>query len=610
MKHIFNAFFLIAALSMTLMTGCSKKESSSDNLLLAPEAVNLPRDGYVIDLATEQTLLLDWVQSMGGNVRYQVLFDKIGGDFSNPVYAVMSDGNGYSPYATILASTLRSIATLAGGFPGSSVDVLWTVRTWLGNQSITGFTNSENRSFTIVIPEGPIIIPESDGIYIKGSAEDGQKFTRKGVCEIFTSILASDAFYFMSESGIKFAPDATGKSLVGLDDEEEPAFRVPQDGVYRIQLDLTDCTASIEAVGTVKLKQNYHRSYDMTYDGRGSWKLEQVLLHWDMEGWGLETRYHFTMQVGGALVDWGCVNNYDRPSTTSDIGTDYFWIMQYEGNDDWLGSFKYPDYLIDLDMNERWSADVILYLRGEESHYTHEFVNPEDHYEPPTLDGPTIAGPGAEDSDGILLDPALPLNETATAENCYETFRHFNADSFTLRDADYYYVLEDGGTISTSADETDAMTLAEAGEYNLKVDLGNMTWTMARIYSMIMYWHPYAAQTKTQNMTYEGAGVWTTGDFTFSAWMPSELRSDARYHFRMFYNADANQGEHLGRADGQSYNRVFRYNWSISEWDNVWKPLDGSNESDSIAEGKTVEVRLYLNTTEHLHYYQEMIIKN
>ena len=129
MKHIFNAFFLIAALSMTLMTGCSKKESSSDNLLLAPEAVNLPRDGYVIDLATEQTLLLDWVQSMGGNVRYQVLFDKIGGDFSNPVYAVMSDGNGYSPYATILASTLRSIATLAGGFPGSSVDVLWTVRT-------------------------------------------------------------------------------------------------------------------------------------------------------------------------------------------------------------------------------------------------------------------------------------------------------------------------------------------------------------------------------------------------------------------------------------------------------------------------------------------------
>ena len=603
-RMIYNWLTAILCMLPLLMTACQKENSSDTGDLVQPRSLFMPRDAYQMDLSKDRNIVFEWEQSMGGNVRYQVVFDSVDGDFSKPLYVVLSDNNGFKPTATVLPVSMSALARLAGCLPGGSVTVKWTVLTWMGTESKLGCLDGKTRNIVLLLPEDDIDMVDGEPLQISGSPEDGQYFSFiDSYYEIFTRLDTESAFAF-DAANVTLGLDETGTAIKTLADEETSPYRAPEEGVYRITLDIKTRSASVAKVTEVRFKQNYHRTSVMTYAGQGSWKLEAYTLHWDSENWGLETRYHFDMEVGGTRMDWGCVINNDRPSRLDEKGTDYFWIKAYEP-DDWQGSFKFPEYLVDQSYNERYSADILLHLNG--SHYTHEFTNEEDHYVPPVVYEISLSGDAVE-AAGTVMDPYLPLGGTDIAEDKYGLFRHFNAGSFQVKDNDKWYVLEGDGSVSESDTEVDALTVETAGEYEFVLDLGEMTWQMNKIDHMILYWHPFATSNASHDMTYAGKGVWTTGDFTFVAWMPTENRSDARYHFRLFY--EDGRGEHWGRVDNKPYSNAYRFEWSIGEWDHVWKPLDGGNESDSISEGKTVEVKLHLNTVDGDSYYQEMIIKN
>lgn len=102
----------------------------------------LPRNNATIMLETGNTTHFEWAvskASKNGYITYELLFDKVDGDFSQPLYVLTSDNNGYEPSAKVASSTLNTVATLAGADLGETATVKWTVRAWCGlNSEIYG----------------------------------------------------------------------------------------------------------------------------------------------------------------------------------------------------------------------------------------------------------------------------------------------------------------------------------------------------------------------------------------------------------------------------------------------------------------------------------------
>ena len=76
-----------------------------------------PRNNATIMLETGNTTHFEWAvskASKNGYITYELLFDKVDGDFSQPLYVLTSDNNGYEPSAKVASSTLNTVATLAG----------------------------------------------------------------------------------------------------------------------------------------------------------------------------------------------------------------------------------------------------------------------------------------------------------------------------------------------------------------------------------------------------------------------------------------------------------------------------------------------------------------
>jgi len=137
--------------SLAILGACHKNLADT-SALVAPGQVLLPRNAYQPNLTTDQNVIFEWEYSMGGNVRYQLVFDKENGDFSRPVYALLSDNSGIMPKATVTPAMLKSVARMAGCNQGETVTVKWTIATFKGTESITGVQEGTPRSLKLTLP--------------------------------------------------------------------------------------------------------------------------------------------------------------------------------------------------------------------------------------------------------------------------------------------------------------------------------------------------------------------------------------------------------------------------------------------------------------------------
>lgn len=119
--------------------------------LVRPGRLYLPRAGYEYQVKWGLDTVFEWETSRTGTVSYQILFDTVDGDFSSPVFVQDSDGNGLKPQATVTARTLDAIALLAGG-DGRRAEVKWTVRTFLGFDSVTGTDDDSGEKTIVIVP--------------------------------------------------------------------------------------------------------------------------------------------------------------------------------------------------------------------------------------------------------------------------------------------------------------------------------------------------------------------------------------------------------------------------------------------------------------------------
>lgn len=133
---------LVAGAMACGLAACSDDDTTPSGNITPADQLYLPRNNATIMLETGNTTHFEWAvskASKNGYITYELLFDKVDGDFSQPLYVLTSDNNGYEPSAKVASSTLNTVATLAGADLGETATVKWTVRAWCGlNSEIYG----------------------------------------------------------------------------------------------------------------------------------------------------------------------------------------------------------------------------------------------------------------------------------------------------------------------------------------------------------------------------------------------------------------------------------------------------------------------------------------
>src|SRR3982751_5751516 len=131
MKNVFGTGG-IALLIILSIFSCKKDVVPLDTSLTAVSSLNAPADGASIQLqpATGASIVFQWSAAStpdSGLILYEVAFDKGDGDFSQPIFKLLSDGSGMQTQATIAQKDLNKIAALAGIASSSSGNIKWAV---------------------------------------------------------------------------------------------------------------------------------------------------------------------------------------------------------------------------------------------------------------------------------------------------------------------------------------------------------------------------------------------------------------------------------------------------------------------------------------------------
>lgn len=377
MKTIYKFLSLILIVSLTLVSCGTDDMNYSDAQVTAVKKLYEPTDNRSVKLISSATasLYFEWEAVKvedSGSALYEVIFDKSGGDFSNPVYRVVADNGGYVNAATISHKTLNSIATKAGIGIGETGELIWTV---VSSRGLNQMMAEEKRSLTVTTLEGFAEIP--DEVFITGEATEAGanladalplKLTAQGEYEIYTKLEAGKTYFFVdrkSDNARVFYTENGTK----LNESEEGSITPKKTGVYKINLDFNLATISYTEITSLGLffSPDNKVLWNLSYKGKGVWEGKgKVTLK--QESWGKDERYKFQMETIDAsgkaqTMQWGpTISGLDsRPTGTED----YFFMQLAPSVTQWDNKWKFA---VEIDGKE---ATITIYLQGN-SQYRHE----------------------------------------------------------------------------------------------------------------------------------------------------------------------------------------------------------------------------------------------
>ena len=308
MKKIVKLFILAF-----LFVSCNEEFNFNPNFSV-PTSLNSP-ESVVIDVSSTQNIDLTWTGggAESGFVTYEVLFDKPGGDFTNPIYRTFSN-LGVEPKLTLTHSLLNTIARKAGVATSATGNVIWTVTASKG-----GEVQPTNLTKTIAVTRGSGIDYTGNTLYLFGTASEngtgGQPMRNAadGVFIIYTKAPVNGNYFFKSDPNdadafVAYA-DATGKLKEGTGTYD---VQKNTDGeVYRITVDMNTQQMVIDKISN--LRAIWGATFDVignfTYQGNGIFKADNCAIKFIMQSrpetnppswlsW-TEERYYFIASVNG-----------------------------------------------------------------------------------------------------------------------------------------------------------------------------------------------------------------------------------------------------------------------------------------------------------------------
>lgn len=204
--------------------------------------------------------------------------------------------------------------------------------------------------------------------------------------EIFTLLTADKPFWFYNDENPSETLYFTSDVFEGVESlESAAAHSVTETAVYRIRINLQNNEVSYVKVNEVKLDYPYDVTSDVVLDyaGKGKWEAKGYLPVLYITGWSwdpVDVRYKFNIALEGLgqRQGLGRIDSYD--GVPDESTSESYWHLQWTGGGEWDDAlFRFPKCMFDVNDNDRYSADVILYLNDDKGHYTHEFTNIVDH---------------------------------------------------------------------------------------------------------------------------------------------------------------------------------------------------------------------------------------
>ena len=376
MKTIFSKLRFFVSFVLPL-AGCTDNMGETDSRLSDSKGLIEPVDGKAIVLETSTTAstYFEWEYAdveESGTALYQIAFDKMEGDFSNPVYKMYSDNNGYKNCATITHKVLNDIAAKAGIKSAETGTIKWTVFSSKGMNTVK---SSVENSLTITRLAGFDVMPID--LFVTGEGSEGgtdlskahkMKAIANGEFEVYTKLAAGKAFQVVDATSGTPKEYSTADGLI----KEGGTGVVSTDGVYKINLDFNTgaCTYSLVTSLGFYFCPTDEILFEMPYVGYGVFQAKGTVTFKE-ESWGLDQRYKFRMNMkdnAGAgeekTYEWGTVDASIDSAPTASSPESYYYVQLLSNLTQWDNKWKLMDQFNGIE------ATYTLYLTAD-GEYTH-----------------------------------------------------------------------------------------------------------------------------------------------------------------------------------------------------------------------------------------------
>ncbi|MFC5684035.1 SusE domain-containing protein [Flavobacterium sp. MAHUQ-51] len=378
-KYYYILFNFVAIL---LLMGCGNDEYALKVGFEAPKELITPinNEFIVVNLESNTNTLFQWAKSSsqyGGVVLYEVVFDKVNGDFSNPIATMMSSGGGGNNYLSLTPKQLVNLAKTAGIGIDSEGQIKWKVYASQGGERKV--TTQEN-ILRIKRPSGISDIPNDLYVYGDGfetkTLATAMKFKKieDGVFEIYAALTSGSINLSNSIND--------GKMFYGLDSqnkltESETALAIPVSGTgkaYRIVVDFNLLKIVYTEIQSIKMIRTWQYNLgDLVYVGNHKFEVKNISLPYFYD-WGYpEERYRFRVTTNAGTEIWGSYHN-DAMNASNIPGltafnvqpdgrqpSEYYNVYNLADipspgqNADWTGMYKLPlgsvDKIADVTIN-------------------------------------------------------------------------------------------------------------------------------------------------------------------------------------------------------------------------------------------------------------------
>jgi hypothetical protein len=336
----------VMLLAVMAASSCKKDTRTLDLNLSPVGTLATPNDNadVKLDPTSAASVLFKWdaaTTNDGGVILYEVAFDKEGGDFSKPVYKVVSDGAGIQTQITLTHKDLNKIANAAGINASSTGKLKWTV---IASKGTNAMLSTASRTLQLDRPAGFAESPTA--LYITGSATEGGtdlskavklKMNEEGVFETYTSLKPGE--YFITdkntEGGKKYYVEngviKEGTTTVAVTGAEK---------AYRLNFDFTSATFKSVEVQSIGLYMSAYGAEigTLNYIGNGVFEAPKLAVEFFQFSWGRDERYKFIIHTaaGPEYVGSSNVNN-DAPAGKP---ASYFYLVPV-ANTQWDNTYKF-----------------------------------------------------------------------------------------------------------------------------------------------------------------------------------------------------------------------------------------------------------------------------
>ena len=326
----------------------------------------------VLQASASASLYFEWEPSLaedGGAVLYEVVFDKVDGDFSDPISIVTADNNGGENHATITHKQLNQIAALAGIESAEEGTLKWTV---FASKGINPVKAAEERTLTLTRLAGFAEVPAQ--LYITGDAtEVGADLSKAmimrkvadGEFEIFMKLTEGKSFKFVSATtGTPAEYSLNGEKLV-----EGGSTTVSKTGIYKYYVDFNAGSFTMKEVTKVKWFLNWsQREIELSYQGLGVWAVQDYTITGLSGSDNTDDRYKFRMESSAGETEWRAAINNDSKPTGND---EYYYMTEKNNVEQWTNNEVWKTPAADGWNDKAYDVTFSLSTAGE---YTHSLV--------------------------------------------------------------------------------------------------------------------------------------------------------------------------------------------------------------------------------------------